>query len=116
MEIQSIGYQDKELSIFCNIKSNDDLKTLAFIISGFMSGYFCNETEPEEILEILEELMEDFELDENILYKLRVSILRDREGIKIGYRKIAKYEIAEERKLKLLESYWNEREKMGTNT
>ena len=101
MEILSISYLGKELSIYCNIKSKDDLRPLAMIMSGFMSGYFCYEANPEEILELLKELMESFKLDENILYKLEVSIVRNKE-LKIGYRKIAKYEIVEERKLKLL--------------
>jgi len=105
MEIQSISYQDKELLVFCNIKSSDDLRILAMIFSGFVSGYFCYEVGPNEILGILDELTEDFELDENILHKLMISILRDEEGIGIRCKRIAKYEVIEERILKLLESY-----------
>lgn len=102
MEIQSINFDDNKLSIFCNIKSKDDLKQLAFVISSFAIGYLCFEISEEEILLTLEKLFKNIDFDDNTLYTFKINVFIAQGELGIGYKKIAKYKIIEDRKIELI--------------
>lgn len=104
MEIKSISYEDKTLTLFCEIRDEKDLKMLSFILSGFASGYFCNELSPEEIENAPLNLLEDitFEFEKDIIHSIKVGFSIIKKQLAIFAKEIGKYRVIEERFLKTL--------------